>query len=234
MCHFHYKKFDSCGDYGIEVSHVCDEALWRAGLRGVLQICVPRILERSLEWSGRDDQEPPKPALFRGYDGFCEICVTKFKVCCLSKAMRQVSCFHTYFIMAQLPCSILQRTYSDHELDYSRPWNSFNADDLGPYISFAGLTAQIPELLGLADQFEAARLKQGPHMIFYKSLAQGTWSQLRSTLPFTYKGAFQSDCSLGFDETMKRLNINAGITEHDRDQVVYAIQHGPHPRVVYK
>lgn len=82
MCHFHYKKFDSCGDYGIEVSRVCDEALWRAGLGGVLRICVPRILERSLEWSGQDDHEPPKPALFRGYDGFCEICVAKFKVSC--------------------------------------------------------------------------------------------------------------------------------------------------------
>lgn len=95
MCHFLYKKFDSCGDYGIEVTHVCDEALWRAGLRGVLQICVPRILERSLEWSGRDDHEPPKPALFRGYDGFCEMCVTKFRVCCPSEAI-QVSGFHTY------------------------------------------------------------------------------------------------------------------------------------------
>lgn len=81
MCLFHYKKFESCGDYGIEVSHVCDEALWRAGLRGVLQICVPRILERSLEWSGPDDHEPPKPAFFRGYDGFCEMCVERFKVC---------------------------------------------------------------------------------------------------------------------------------------------------------
>lgn len=81
MCLFHYKKFDSCGDYGIEISSVCDEALWRAGLRGVLQICVPRILERSLEWSGPDDHEPPKPAFFRGYDGFCEVCVEKFKVC---------------------------------------------------------------------------------------------------------------------------------------------------------
>lgn len=87
MCLFHYKKFDSCGDYGIEVSSVCDEALWRAGLRGVLQICVPRILERSLEWSGPDDHEPPKPAFFRGYDGFCEVCVEKFKVCWPSKAM---------------------------------------------------------------------------------------------------------------------------------------------------
>lgn len=81
MCHFEYKKFDSCGDYGIEICQVCDEALWRGGLRGALQICVPRILERSLEWSGLDDREPPKPALFRGYDGFCEMCVTKFKVC---------------------------------------------------------------------------------------------------------------------------------------------------------
>lgn len=77
-------------------------------------------------------------------------------------------------------------------------------------------------------------MKQGPHMIFCKSLVQGTWSQIRKTLPFTYQGEFQSDCSLGLDETMKRLNINAGITEHDRDQVVYAIQHGPHPRAVYK
>lgn len=71
-------------------------------------------------------------------------------------------------------------------------------------------------------------------MIFYKSLRQGSWSQLRKTLPFTYQGAFQSDYSLDFDETMKRLNINEGITEYDRDQVVYAMQHGPHPRVVYK
>lgn len=80
MCHFHYRKFDACGHHSIEVGHVCDEALWRAGLRGVLQVCVPRILERSLEWSGRDDHEPPKPALFRGYDGFCEQCVVEFKV----------------------------------------------------------------------------------------------------------------------------------------------------------
>lgn len=93
MCHFHYRKFDSCGDYGIEVSVVCDEALWRAGLRGVLQICVPRILERSLEWSGRDDHEPPKPALFRGYDGFCDMCVTKFKVCCPNKAIQGIIVF---------------------------------------------------------------------------------------------------------------------------------------------
>lgn len=96
MCHFQYKKFDACGDYGIEISHVCDEALWRAGLRGVLQICVPRILERSLEWSGRDDHEPPKPALFRGYDGFCEVCATKFKVCYPSRAMPCILSSHSF------------------------------------------------------------------------------------------------------------------------------------------
>lgn len=71
-------------------------------------------------------------------------------------------------------------------------------------------------------------------MIFYKSLEQGTWSQLRSALPFTYQGEFQSDYTLDLDDTMKRLNLNAGITEHDRDQVVYALQHGTHPRVVYQ
>lgn len=136
--------------------------------------------------------------------------------------------------MSQLPGSIPQRSYSDHELDYSRPWNSFNPDDLAPYISFDGVTADIPELLGLSDQFEATQMRQGPYMIFYKSLEQGTWSQLRSALPFTYQGEFQSDYTLDLDDTMKRLNINAGITEYDRYQVIYALQHGPHPRVVYK
>lgn len=161
---------------------------------------------------------------------------------CVSRSSRfvgpanpcQVSCLHTHFIASQLPCSILQRSYSDHELDYSQTWNSFNAEDLGPYLSFGGLFAQIPTLLGLVDQFEAAQMKQGPHIIFHRSLEQGTWSQLRKRVPFNYQGAFQSDFSLDFDETMKRLNINAGITEYDRDLVVYAMQHGPHPRVVYK
>lgn len=167
---------------------------------------------------------------------------TMVSVRCVSQSSRyivpetssQVSCFHTHCIASQLPCSILHRSYSDHELDYSRPCNSFSPDDLAPYIYFGGLTAQIPELLGLADQFEAAQMKQGPYIIFYRSLEQGTWSQLRKALPFTYQGAFQSDCTLDWDDTLRRLNINAGITEYDRDQVVYAMQHGPHPRVVYK
>lgn len=104
MCHFQYKKFDSCGDYGIEVSHVCDEALWRAGLRGALQICIPRILERSLEWSGRDDHEPPKPALFRGYDGFCEMCVTKFRV---SRPTTAVLCILSSYLFHRVPAATL-------------------------------------------------------------------------------------------------------------------------------
>jgi hypothetical protein len=108
MCHFHYRKFDTCGDYGIEISNVCDEALWRAGLRGVLQICLPRILERSLEWSGRDDQEPPKPALFRGYDGFCEMCVTKFKVLCPINSIPYKSSF-LVLIASRHSCRALYR-----------------------------------------------------------------------------------------------------------------------------
>lgn len=142
--------------------------------------------------------------------------------------------FRTHCMASQLPYFMLQRSYSDHELDYSRPWNSFNPDNPAPYLSFGGVIAQIPELLGLSDQFEAARLKQGPYMIFSRSLEQCTWSQLRRALPFTYPGEFQSDFSLDLDETMKRLNIKGGITECDRDRVVYALQHGPHPRLVYK
>lgn len=71
-------------------------------------------------------------------------------------------------------------------------------------------------------------------MIFHKSLEQGTWSQLRKALPFTFQGEFQSDCTLDLDGTMERLNIILGITTYDKDQVVHAIQHGPHPRLVYK
>lgn len=77
-------------------------------------------------------------------------------------------------------------------------------------------------------------MRQGPSTIFHKSLQQGTWSQLRKALPFIYQGEFESDYTLNLDDTMKRLNINAGITEYDRGQVVHALQHGPHPRVVYK
>lgn len=211
MCHFHYRKFDTCGHYSIEVGHVCNEVLWRAGLRGVLQVCVPRILERSLEWSGRNDQEPPKPALFRGYDGFCDMCVVEFK----------------------LPCSVLQRSYSDRELDYSQPWNTFYPDDLAPCLYFGGLFGKIPELLGLSDQFEAAGTKQGPLIIFPKSLERFTWSQLRKALPFTFPGEIESDCTLDFNDTMERLKIHLGITEHDKDQIIHAIYHGHHPRAVY-
>ncbi|KAJ0115352.1 hypothetical protein J7T55_012630 [Diaporthe amygdali] len=211
MCHFDYRKFDSCGDYGIEISRICDDALWRAGIEGELRICVPRILERSLEWSGLDHHEPPKPALFRGYDGYCEMCAARFK----------------------LPGSILQRSYSDYELDYSRPLNSFNPDDFAPYLSFRGFIAKIPELLGIADQFSAAHMKQGPFMVFQKSLEQCTWSQLRKALPFTYKGEFENGCTLGVQSALERLNISDGITKYDRDQVFHAMQHEPHLRVVY-
>ncbi|KAG8166797.1 hypothetical protein KVR01_002486 [Diaporthe batatas] len=92
---------------------------------------------------------------------------------------------------------------------------------------------KIPELLGLSDQFKNARIKQGPHIIFHKSLEKRTWSQLRKALPFTFPGQIESDCTLGFSETMERLKINLGITEYDKYQVIHAIQHGPHPRVVY-
>lgn len=88
--------------------------------------------------------------------------------------------------------------------------------------------------MGLSDQFEAAQMRQGPHLIFHKSLERGTWAQLRRALPFTFQGEFQTDCTLDLDGTMKRLNIDLGITEYDKDLVVHAIQHGPHPRVVYK
>lgn len=71
-------------------------------------------------------------------------------------------------------------------------------------------------------------------MIFHKSLEQGTWSQLRKALPFTFQGEFQSDCTLELKDTMERLNIILGISKCDKDQVVQAIQYGPHPRVVYK
>ncbi|KAL1879764.1 hypothetical protein Daus18300_001601 [Diaporthe australafricana] len=196
MCYFEYKKFDSCRHYGIVVNDICDEVLWRAGLAGQLRLCVPSILERSLEWSGPDHHEPPKPASFAGYDGFCEMCVETFK----------------------LPCSITRRSYSDHKLDYSRQLNYFNPDDSAPYLLFVGLTALIPELLGVADQFEAARLKQGPCMIFHNSLEQRTWSGLRNLLPFTYKGVFEADYTLGIEDALERLNIKEGITRFDRDQ----------------
>lgn len=52
MCKFEYKKFDACGDHIIEVHDFCDHTLWRAGAQGILQVCVPAILERSIEWSG--------------------------------------------------------------------------------------------------------------------------------------------------------------------------------------
>lgn len=105
MCHFHYRKFDTCGHHTIEVSHICDKALWQAGLRGVLQVCVPRILERSLEWSGRDDHEPPKPALFRGYDGFCDLCVVEFKVG-LSRSSG-ANCTAVILIASPFSCHVL-------------------------------------------------------------------------------------------------------------------------------
>lgn len=52
MCRFVYKKYDTCGDHFIEVLDFCGHNLWKAGVQGVLQVCVPEILERSLEWSG--------------------------------------------------------------------------------------------------------------------------------------------------------------------------------------
>lgn len=107
MCHFDYRKFDSCGDYGIEISRICDDALWRAGIEGELRICVPRILERSLEWSGLDHHEPPKPALFRGYDGYCEMCAARFKVCYRNEAITWFSVF-----MLITKCHSYQAPYS--------------------------------------------------------------------------------------------------------------------------
>lgn len=135
---------------------------------------------------------------------------------------------------SQLPCSIPRRSYSDHKLDYSRQLNDFNPDDSAPYLSFSGLTALIPELLGVADQFVAARMKQGPCMIFHKSLVQCTWSRLRKVLPFTYKGEFEAGYTLGIENAFERLNISEGITKFDRDQSLYAMQHGASPRVLYK
>lgn len=52
MCRFEYKKYDTCGDYGIEVYNFCDQALWKSGVHGVLQVCIPEILNRSIEWPG--------------------------------------------------------------------------------------------------------------------------------------------------------------------------------------
>jgi hypothetical protein len=77
-------------------------------------------------------------------------------------------------------------------------------------------------------------MKQGPHLIFHQSLQQGTWSQLRSALPFTFQGEFQPDFTLDLNGAMKRLNINSGITQYDKYLVVHALKHGPDPRAVYK
>ncbi|KUI54897.1 hypothetical protein VP1G_02190 [Cytospora mali] len=212
MCRFEYKKFDACGHCGIEVHEFCEEVLWKAGRYGELQICLPELLQRSLEWPGPDELEPPQIVLFVGYEGFCEICVDQFKI----------------------PSTTPQRSYTDKELNYRKPQNIYEPNSLAPYILTRGLFTQIPDLLGISNQFTAAQVKQGPYILFPKILERMTWSELRKYAPFTSRGVFEDGCVLTLDEVLERLEITEGITKNDKDCIFNAMQTVSNLRTFYK
>lgn len=80
MCHFDYCKFSFCGHSTIECHQFCDKAIWNAGRTGTLKLCMPDILERSPDWFGPDEDEPPKSFSFTGLTGSCPVCIDEFKV----------------------------------------------------------------------------------------------------------------------------------------------------------
>ncbi|ROW09760.1 hypothetical protein VMCG_02603 [Cytospora schulzeri] len=197
MCRFAYKKFDTCGDYGIEVQDFCDQALWKAGVHGVLQVCVPAILES-------DDYEPPQVVKFIGYEGFCGMCVDRYK----------------------LPPTISRRSYSDHELDHRKESNAFDPHSLAPYILTQCFWARIPDLLGIVDQFEGSQTGQGPYIMFPKLVEQMTWSELRNSVPFMIDGVLEDESHHDLEEVLERLNITGGISDWDKECILKAIQAG--------
>ncbi|KUI68566.1 hypothetical protein VM1G_03981 [Cytospora mali] len=205
MCRFEYKKFDACGHCGIEVHDFCEEVLWKAGRYGELQICIPELLQRSLEWPGPDEHEPPQIVLFIGYEGFCEMCVVQFK-----------------------------RSYTDKELNYRKPQNLYEPNSLAPYVLIRGLFTQIPDLLDISNQFKAAQVKQGPYILFPSVLERMTWSELRKHMPVTNKGVFEDGCVLTLDEVLERLEITEGITKNDKDCIFNAMQTASNLRTFYK
>ncbi|KAK7749040.1 hypothetical protein SLS53_001066 [Cytospora paraplurivora] len=233
MCRFEYKRFGACGDSTIEVHDICEQALWKAGRKGELQICIPTLLERSLEWSGpsSDDYEPPKAVVFIGYEGFCDACEEEY-----------------------------MRSYSDHNLDYSKPCNEFNPHSPAPHLLVRAVAATtIPHLLGIEDQFETATLEEGPYVCFPKRLQKGSWAELRQSMPFVTKGTLIESVSLTMNEVelrqrmpletkgtlmenpsltmnkaLVRLGLTQGITNPDRDQISDAARLGRNLQLLYK
>ncbi|ROW14585.1 hypothetical protein VPNG_03169 [Cytospora leucostoma] len=237
MCRFEYKRFGACGDSTIEVHEICGQALWKAGRKGELQICIPTLLERSLEWSGPDDYEPPKAVVFTGYEGFCDACEEEYMI----------------------PHRIPERSYSDHKLDYSKPCNEFNPHSPAPHLLVRAVAATtIPHLLGIEDQFETATLEEGPYVCFPKRVQKGSWAELRQSMPFVTKGilieslfltmneaelrqrmpletkgTLMENLSLTINKALVRLGLTQGITNPDRDQISDAVRLGRNPRLLY-
>ncbi|ROW05165.1 hypothetical protein VSDG_00022 [Cytospora chrysosperma] len=210
MCRFEYKKYDTCGDYGIEVYNFCDQALWKSGVHGVLQVCIPEILNRSIEWPGPEDDEPPQVVTFIGYEGFCALCVDKYK----------------------LPPTTPTRSYSDRELNYWKQPSTFDPHSLAPYILARGFWARIPSLLGIVDQFEDSQTGQGPYIMFPKILEQLTWSELRDRVPFTSHGVMEDGCCLDL-EVLEGLFVSGGISDWDKECMLNAMQAGISLQALY-
>lgn len=80
MCKSSYYIFNTCGHLVIRCYDPCAKVLWDAGHNESLTWCTPEILNRSLEWDGNEEDEPPNPVVFLGVTGSCNSCVRYFNV----------------------------------------------------------------------------------------------------------------------------------------------------------
>lgn len=169
--------------------------------------------------------------MFISYEGFCEMCVHTYNV---SRSHQSITFLGAHSDMSQIPHSIPQRSHSDHELNYWNHLVAFDTHSFAPYLLTRGFFAQIPDLLGVADQFEAACLRQGPKIFISRSLEQKTWSELRNSLPFTINGSFEEGMSLSMTEVLELLGLSGGITKRDIDHISNTIRTGSKLEVSYK
>lgn len=80
MCRYEYARYGACDHAVIECREICGVALWRAGLTGILVLCVPSIVGRPDQESGSKETEVLQFTEFVGFTGSCNGCIKQFNV----------------------------------------------------------------------------------------------------------------------------------------------------------
>lgn len=121
--------------------------------------------------------------------------------------------------ISQLPLESQQRVMEHDEVVCSSP-GEFDPHNPALYFGRLYLTATVPQLLGLLEQYRSKDKDLGPMMEFDNNGEYLSWAAIRERLPLKVECHFQQEnhemASLTVKEIQQRLGCTGGLIEEDR------------------